>query len=197
MTTTKAQREQARQNRMIAMSHPLRARVHLLLTERVASPKEIADELKMGRAKVPHVSHHVKRLVKLGLAEEVDQRQVRGAVEHFYRATEKHIVADDEWMELPPSAKTDLLCDFFQPGVDDFVASIQAGILGSDEEFHLTRTRLVLDQEAKLKVLEIQERARLEIEAVQEESANRVAASGEDAIHFTSWLGAFEVPPVG
>jgi hypothetical protein len=194
MATTKAQREQARRNRSIAMSHPLREKIHLILTERTASPKEISDEIGLP---VPNVSHHMKRLVKLDCAQLVDKRQVRGAIEHFYRATEKHLVTDEEWCDLPPSAKTDLLCDFFQPGVDDFVASTKAGILGSDEEFHLSRTRMVLDQEAKLKVLEIQERARLEIQAAQEDSANRIAESGEEPIQFTSWLGAFEVPAVG
>lgn len=196
MTTTKAQKEQARRNRAMAMSHPLREKIHLILTERTASPSEIAATLGLGKKKIPHVSFHVKRLVKLGCAEEVDTRPARGAIEHFYRAIEPHLIADDEWDELPRSAKTDLLCDFMQPGVDDFTASVRAGMLGSDEAFHLTRTRMVLDQEAKMRVLEIQEQARLEIEAVREESANRVAESGAEAVHFTSWLGAFEVPPV-
>ena len=65
-TTTTAQRDQARQNRLLAMSHPLRAKVLLLLAERsAASPKELAAAMGMPREKVPNVSHHVKRLVEL------------------------------------------------------------------------------------------------------------------------------------
>jgi len=194
-TTTKEQRQEARQNRLVAMSHPLRAKILLLLSERVASPKELAAALGMPKEKVPGVSHHVKRLVKLDCAELVDEKPVRGAVEHFYRATQRHLIAAEEWDELDPTAKTDVLCDFVQPGLDDFVASVRAGMVGSDGEFQLSRTRLVLDREAKLKVLKIQEEARLAIQAVQEESANRVADSEEETLHFTSWLGGFEVPP--
>jgi DNA-binding transcriptional ArsR family regulator len=179
------------------MSHPLRAKILLLLAERsVASPKELAVAVGMSREKVPNVSHHVKRLVELDCAELVEERPVRGAVEHFYRATQRHLIASEEWETLDPIAKTDLLCDFVQPGLDDFVASVRAGLVGSDEEFHLTRFRMVIDREAKLKILEIQERARLEIEEAHEESANRIAASEEETIRFTSWLGGFEVPPV-
>ena len=191
---TKTQRRNATQNRLVAMSHPLRADVMRVLSERTASPKEIADEL---GEPIPNVSHHAKRLVQLGCAELVDKRQVRGAIEHFYRATERPLVDTEDWEELHPLIAEDLVCHFMQSGIDDFVASAKAGMVGSDNRFHLTRTRLVLDQEGMDEALEIQERARLELTEAQARAANRMSESGEEAVHASSWLGCFEVPPLG
>ena len=190
---TKTQRRSATQNRLVAMSHPLRADVMRVLSERTASPKEIADEL---GEPIPNVSHHAKRLVQLGCAELVDKRQVRGAIEHFYRATERPLVDTEEWDDLHPMIAEDLVCGFMQSGIDDFVASAKAGMVGSDSRFHLTRTRLLLDQEGMDDALEIQERARLELMEAQARAANRLSESGETAMHASSWLGCFEVPPL-
>ena len=190
---TKAERRSDTQNRLIAMSHPLRANVLYVLTERTASPKEIADEL---GEPIPNVSHHAKRLVRLGCAELVDKRQVRGAIEHFYRATERSVVDTEEWSELHPLIAEKLVGDFMQAGIDDFVASVNARMVGSDERFHLTRTRLVLDDEGMTEALEIHERARLEIIEAQARAADRMANSGEKGMHASSFLGCFEVPPV-
>jgi hypothetical protein len=41
-------------------------------------------------------------LVRLECVELVSERPVRGAVEHFYRATELHLIDTDEWEELDP-----------------------------------------------------------------------------------------------
>lgn len=190
---TKTERPSATQNRLIAMSHPLRANVLYVLTERTASPKEIADEL---GEPIPNVSHHAKRLVQLGCAELVDKRQVRGAIEHFYRATERSLVNTEEWDDLHPLIAEKLVCDFMQAGIDDFVSSANAGMIGSDERFHLTRTRLILDEEGMTEALEIQERARQEIMDAQERAADRAANAAAETFHVTSWLGCFEVPPV-
>jgi DNA-binding transcriptional ArsR family regulator len=190
---TKTERRSPTQNRLIAMSHPLRARVLNVLSERTASPKEIADQL---GEPIPNVSHHAKRLVQLGCAELVDKRQVRGAIEHFYRATDRPMVETEEWNELDPLVAQDIVCKIMQLGLDDFVSSVKSKMVGTDERFHLTRTRLVLDEEALTEALEIQERARLEIVEAQARAADRLSASGEKGFHASSFLGCFEAPPI-
>lgn len=190
---TKTDRRTAAQNRLVAMSHPLRARVLTMLNERVASPKEIADQLD---EPIPNVSHHAKRLVQLGCAELVDKRQVRGAIEHFYRATEQTFVDAEQWNELDPLVAENFVCAIMQAGLDDFVSSVKAKMIGSDERFELSRTRLLLDQQGMTEALEIQERARLEITEAQTRAADRIANSGEQGIHVSSWFGCFEVPPL-
>ena len=47
-----------------------------------------------------NVSYHTKQLVEFECAELVSTRPVRGALEHFYRATERHLIDTEEWLTL-------------------------------------------------------------------------------------------------
>ncbi|MFL5833438.1 MAG: ArsR/SmtB family transcription factor [Solirubrobacterales bacterium] len=90
-------RLRANENRIKAISHPLRAAVLRILSERTASPAEMAREL---GAELSNVSYHAKQLVAFGAAELVDIQVVRGALEHFYRATEQPLIEIEEWLTL-------------------------------------------------------------------------------------------------
>src|SRR6185312_13364180 len=79
------------------VAHPTRARAFTILAERTASPVEIAQEI--GKD-VGHVGYHVRKLQELNLIELVDERPVRGAVEHFYRAIARPIVDDKEFAQM-------------------------------------------------------------------------------------------------
>src|SRR5215475_530003 len=78
------------------VAHPTRARCFSILAERTASPVEIAQEI--GKD-VGHVGYHVRKLQQLELIELVQERPVRGAVEHFYRAIERPVVREEEFAE--------------------------------------------------------------------------------------------------
>src|ERR1700710_2084045 len=78
------------------VAHPTRARAFTILGERTASPVEIAQEI--GKD-VGHVGYHVRKLLQMDLVELVDERPVRGAVEHFYRATQRAYVSEDEFAD--------------------------------------------------------------------------------------------------
>src|SRR6187551_447203 len=177
--STKTQRRKATENRIKAMSHPLRASILRILVERTASPAEMARELD---EELSNVSYHTKQLVGFECAELVSTRPVRGALEHFYRATERHLIDTEEWEELDPVIAEDLVCEFMQKILDDFVASARAGIVGSDKNFQLTRTLLALDQQGLQEVLEAHERVRLEILEIQARSVARMVESGEDGV---------------
>jgi DNA-binding transcriptional ArsR family regulator len=189
--STKTQRRQATNNRIKAMSHPLRASILRILTERTASPAEMARELD---EELSNVSYHTKQLVEFECAELVSTRPVRGALEHFYRATERHLVDTEEWEELDPLVAEDLVCEFMQKILDDFVVSARAGIIGTDADFHLTRTLLVLDEEGIKEALEAQEKARLEIVEIEARSAARMVKSGEQGTNASSSQGLFKMP---
>jgi DNA-binding transcriptional ArsR family regulator len=189
--STKTQRRKATENRIKAMSHPLRASILRHLTERTASPAEMARELD---EELSNVSYHTKQLVEFECAELVSTRPVRGALEHFYRATERHLIDTEEWDELDPLVAEDLLCEIMQKSVDDFVASRRAGVIGADKNFHLTRTLLVLDEEGMNEALEAQERARLEIQEIATRSAARLVDSGAKGINVSSSQGLFKMP---
>jgi DNA-binding transcriptional ArsR family regulator len=95
--STETRRRRAGENRIRAMSHPLRAAVLRILSERTASPAEMAREL---GADASNVSYHAKQLVAFECAELVDIQVVRGALEHFYRATELPLVDIEELVTL-------------------------------------------------------------------------------------------------
>ena len=70
----------------------------------------MARELGLDRSDVPNVSHHVKQLVKLDCAEEVGERRVGRQIVTVYKATERALVATEEWeapgREQPRAGRT-------------------------------------------------------------------------------------------
>lgn len=187
----RAGRRAARQNRLIALSDPLRAEILRILVERPASPVEMAHEL---GAPTPNVSHHTKRLVDLDCAELVEERKVQGAIQHIYRATDRALVATEEWEEMNPPEAQGFLAETMQMVIDDFVASERAQTVGPDADFHLTRTPVVLDRQGLEEGLRIFEEARLAMAEVERRSAER-SDEGEEALAVSSVLGLFRVPP--
>jgi DNA-binding transcriptional ArsR family regulator len=189
--STKIKRQQATQNRIKAMNHPVRAALLRILVERTSSPAEMARELDED---LSNVSYHTKQLVELECAELVSTRPVRGALEHFYRATERHLVDTEEWKDLDPMMAENLLAEIVQKILDDFVAAAQARTVGENAEFHLTRTPLVFDQEGLQEALESHERARLELLDIASRSAERMVSSGEQGINVSSSQACFKMP---
>jgi DNA-binding transcriptional ArsR family regulator len=67
-----------------ALGHPVRVRALEVLHQRIASPSELAKEL---REPLGNVAYHVKILEENDAIELVRTAPVRGALEHFYRAS--------------------------------------------------------------------------------------------------------------
>jgi predicted ArsR family transcriptional regulator len=68
-----------------ANTHPLRVSILEVLGidgGRTLSPKDLSVEL---QAPLSTVNYHVTELRNSNLVEVVDEKQVRGAIEHFYR----------------------------------------------------------------------------------------------------------------
>jgi DNA-binding transcriptional ArsR family regulator len=155
-----------------ALSHPLRWRILQTLNLRVASPTELAGEL---GAPLPNIAYHVKVLAQNDAIELVKTQQVRGALEHFYRATMRPWFTDDLWAELPVSARRALFTEILRDTWADVAASAEAGQL-DDPTTHITRTWLDLDRPAYDEIVDslnaLVERA-LELHA---ETAPRLAA---------------------
>lgn len=189
--STKSQRRKATETRIKAMSHPLRASILRILTERTASPAEMARDLDED---LSNVSYHTKQLVGFECAELVSTRPVRGALEHFYRATERHLIDTEEWEELDPLVAEGVLCEITQKMLDDFVASAKARLVGGDKDFHLTRTLHVLDEEGLHEALEVHEKARLEITEIEARSAARIVKSGGVGTNVSSSQALFKMP---
>ena len=179
-------------NRLIAMSHPLRARILRFLVERgVMSPAELSREL---QADLRAVSYHVRRLEELECAELVQTRPVRGAVEHFYRATERPMIDTNEFENIDPIMAEDLVLHTFQRMVDDFVASRAAQMVGFDKHLHLSRTPLIVDEEGFEEAMETFEESRLQLSEIERRSAERRSSSGAPGISVCGSLSFYKVP---
>lgn len=189
--STKIERHKGTENRIKAMNHPLRAAVLRILVERTASPAEMARELD---EELSNVSYHTKQLVEFECAELVSTRPVRGALEHFYRATERSLIDQEEWEELDPMMAENLLCEIMQKTLDDFVAAARARTIGEDAKFHFTRTPLVLDKEGLREALEVHERNRQEILEIAARSAERMVDSDEKGTRVSTSQGCFKLP---
>ena len=86
-----------------ALAHPLRARILQRLGERVASPGDLAVEL---GAPLGVLSYHVRMLRDYDCVELVRTEPRRGALQHFYRATQRlyfdeslKIIGRKPWLE--------------------------------------------------------------------------------------------------
>jgi DNA-binding MarR family transcriptional regulator len=189
--STKVERQKAAQNRIKAMNHPLRASLLRILVERTSSPAEMARELDED---LSNVSYHTKQLVELECAELVNTRPVRGALEHFYRATERSLIDREEWDELNPIMAESLIREMMQKTLDDFVAAAQASTIGNGGAFHLTRTPLLLDEAGLHEALEAHERTRQEVLDIAARSAARMVKSGEEGVTVSSSQACFKMP---
>jgi DNA-binding transcriptional ArsR family regulator len=155
-----------------AISHPLRHRLLVLLNEREASPKELADEL---GEPIGRVSHHIRTLARLGAITLTRTRPRRGAVEHFYRARIRAWFTDDDWATLPLSTRRGIFDEYLQRINRDVVAAVAGG--GFDHlQAHVSYTLVELDETGMARVAGILEDALERVLDVNAECAQRRAA---------------------
>jgi DNA-binding transcriptional ArsR family regulator len=157
-----------------AIGHPLRLRLLTIFNERVASPSDLAAEL---GEPIGNVSYHTRILARLGCVELVKTKQVRGAVEHYYRAVVRPVFSDEDWAQLPKSIRKSLADAALTEIGEDICAAASAG--GFDrEEVHISRTALTLDEQGWRDVNQLLQELSERAFAIQAESATRLQADG-------------------
>lgn len=176
--------------RMKALSNEDRVQVFAVLCERVASPKEISEELD---EPLGHVSYHVLVLRNSGLIVLDHKVPRRGAVEHFYRAVVPTLVPPSAWANLSPAVRKMISLCILQEFFEDVSASIEAGVFDAPPG-ELSWTPLLLDE---LGVGEFGQLARDFLDAVLELQANATkrlpkgAGKATDATSATIFLASF------
>jgi DNA-binding transcriptional ArsR family regulator len=176
-----------------ALSHPMRARILMILNERVASPNEIADEID---ERLPNVSYHVRALLDLGCIELVDTAQRRGAIEHYYRAVVRPFFSDRDWKRVPRSGRQAISDSIIKILWEDVSESMSAGTFESRPDRHLAHSRLDLDDEGWEEMTTLLNDVRAEVERISARSATRLKKGGDGAgIPTTFALMHFESPP--
>lgn len=173
-----------------ALGHPVRAQALAILNERVASPNEIAKEL--GKS-VGHVSYHVKVLERCDCIELVSTAPRRGAVEHYYRATSRVFLSDEDWKRLPASIRPGMTTTLLKDIVSDAGTALEAGTF-DERERHLSWTPLAVDERGWKEINDGLAQLLDTVLSVQLESAERLAASGEPGFSMSVSMMAYETP---
>jgi DNA-binding transcriptional ArsR family regulator len=175
----------------LVISHEITVKVLTILSDCAASPKEIAAKLGL---KTPTVSHHVKKLERLGLVELIEEREVGGAIQHIYRAVIRPIVSDEDWDKLSIEERQLYSIWIVQLILADAAKSFDAALFDAYSNNHLSRTPLVVDEEGLAEVAEIQNRALRDIIQVLARSTERRVQSGEGGINLIAAMMCFPVP---
>jgi DNA-binding transcriptional ArsR family regulator len=176
---------------MKALSHPTRVQILAILTERMASPVEIAKELGEG---VSQVAYHVKVLRECGLIQEDHTIKRRGAMEHVHKSITPTIIPEGAWNNLPPALRRDISARIMRKFFDDAFESLKAGAFdGSPGE--LSWTPLILDTVGVEEMEQISKNFIEEAQRVQKKASKRLrsekSSPTKNATAATIFLASF------
>src|SRR5690348_4935969 len=93
------------------------------------------------------VAYHVRVLEKYDCIELVDTKQRRGATEHFYRATRRQLLSDNDWARMPASLRPGMTAAILKSIFEDVEAASKGGTLDEVDDAHISRTPMVLDKQ--------------------------------------------------
>lgn len=171
-----------------ALSHPVRAKALAILSQRVASPKEIAGELS---EQVGKVSYHVKELKDLGCVELVDTAQRRGATEHYYRGVAQAYMSDAFWSTLSTAVRSGISVTELKTLIEAARESVEAGAFDARADRHLSCLSLSLDERGWKEASGLLSATLERLTEIGVESEGRAAEGG---IRATFGLLGFESP---
>jgi DNA-binding transcriptional ArsR family regulator len=177
-----------------ALAHPMRIQILAELNKRVMSPSKFARRF---AEPLQTVSYHFRELQKYDLIEEVETQSVRGAIEHFYKATKRVLFDGKAWSDLPPSLKAEASAR----AVTDFLEAIATAMLS--ETFDSSDERVAvwlqnrLDDQGWAEAVEAHWALIHKMEEVFKGSVVRLSEAGEPdgGIVGTYGLFLFESPP--
>jgi DNA-binding transcriptional ArsR family regulator len=169
-----------------ALSHRLRVQILQRLDEAgEASPKELAEAL---GEPVGNVSYHVRILRELDCVELVRTEPRRGAIAHFYRATVRPWLDEEQWAALPAGFRREMLSRTLSEIVEHAAtASREGGFDGP--EGHVSRTMLAVDEEGLTEIIALLDETLAAVRSITAESSRRQVKGGRQ----TSRLIATEV----
>jgi DNA-binding transcriptional ArsR family regulator len=173
-----------------ALAHPLRVELLAILNDRMASPNELHKELEEG---LSQVSYHIKVLKDFECIEMVKTEPRRGAVEHYYRASERVFIPSWVMKLMPKSAQRTMFGDVLSDIEQDVGTSLETGTFDKRDDCVVGRDPRILDgkgcEDAEAAAAEFFERYL----AIEGESATR-RANGEgdgESIPMTAVLLVF------
>lgn len=191
MAQTRTSPEGITQQLAKALAHPLRVRILTSLHKGVSSPNQLSQEL---GEPLGNVSYHVKTLLEYDCVELVKTEPRRGAVEHFYRATERAFFSASDWEKIPASARKGISGSILEMIGHDASAALVAGSIDARTDSHVSRTPLVIDDKGWTELTTLLSDTLGRAIEIQEESATRLAEDKTDPIATKLAILHFESP---
>jgi DNA-binding transcriptional ArsR family regulator len=188
---TKTSPEGITQQLAKALAHPLRVRILTSLHKGVSSPNQLSQEL---GEPLGNVSYHVKTLLEYDCVELVKTEPRRGAVEHFYRATERAFFSASDWEKIPASARKGISGSILETVGQDATDALVSGKIDSRSDSHVSRTPLVLDEKGWTEITDLLAETLNRAIEIQEGAASRLADSKSDSINTKLAILHFESP---
>lgn len=192
MAQTRTSPEGITQQLAKALAHPLRVRILTSLHKGVSSPNQLSQEL---GEPLGNVSYHVKTLLEYDCVELVKTEPRRGAVEHFYCATERAFFSASDWEKIPASARKGISGSILETIGQDATDALIAGSIDARSDSHVSRTPLVIDEKGWGEITSLLEQTLNRAIEIQEESASRLADDKSDSIATKLAILHFESPP--
>ncbi len=191
MAQTRTSPEGITQQLAKALAHPLRVRILSSLHKGVSSPNQLSQEL---GEPLGNVSYHVKTLLEFDCVELVKTEPRRGAVEHFYRATERAFFSTSDWEKIPASARKGISGSILEMVGHDATEALVAGSIDARSDSHVSRTPLVIDEKGWTDLTSLLEGALDRAIEIQEEAATRMSDEKSDSISTKLAILHFESP---
>jgi len=191
LTQTRTSPEGITQQLAKALAHPLRVRILTSLHKGISSPNQLSQEL---GEPLGNVSYHVKTLLEYDCVELVKTEPRRGAVEHFYRATERAFFSASDWEKIPASARKGISGSVLEMIGHDASEALIAGSIDARTDSHVSRTPLVIDEKGWTELTELLSDTLNRAIEIQEESATRLAEDKADPIATKLGILHFESP---
>lgn len=191
MAQTRTSPEGITQQLAKALAHPLRVRILTSLHKGVSSPNQLSQEL---GEPLGNVSYHVKTLLEFDCVELVKTEPRRGAVEHFYRATERTFFSDSDWKKIPASARNGIYGSILETVGQDATQALLAGTIDARIDSHVSRTPLTLDEKGWSEITALLTDTLNRVIEIHEEAATRLSDDKADGITTKLAILHFETP---
>jgi DNA-binding transcriptional ArsR family regulator len=178
------------------MAHPTRVHAMSILFERVASPRELADEI---GEPLNNVTYHVNQLRDLGCIELARTEPTHGGrvLERFYRPTRRAYFDDDAWEMLSAKERLGVIGAIVGMISKDLAAAMASGSFFSDDDKHVSRWPISVDDAGWREVSALLKRTGTELLEIEKRVAERSVEDGSATIRAKVAMMQFRSPPPG
>lgn len=177
-----------------ALSNPWRARIIGEVYRRPMSPSQFVEEI---GGEISTISRHFRWLAEMGYIEVLDEKsggRRRGGVEHIYQGTQRSRLLDPEWETLPLEVRELWSRNAVAVYYRRIIEAMDARTFDAEEDRHFSWDAVALDRQAWKELVERLLQVLDWLPELENESAHRLKASGEEPIPATVGLAAFRSP---